>query len=311
MVVEQTKPRVNSLVSLAHYTTIDVLEKLFQSKELWFSRVSEMNDIEEVLKGKQLIYDYATDETHIGRSLWAIRLWNEELSDRLNAEFLRKSHEDIEDTFISCWSGDDDDFVGAHDNLTMWRAYGDDGKGVAIVLNAQILISSLQGSEVQVLPVYYETPEEFRIRAENFFRDFAINLLSLNFENPLTDEQMRAIVEAFSELCFFLAVTHKHPGFKEEREWRLVWTKNRLHGRELDPYLRSVRIGDKIAEKLCVPISPEHIADYRWVLHEIMVGPSENATVNINGIRQLLRQNNYEHVERMVYQSRIPYRSQR
>jgi len=100
-----------------HYCSLNNLLKIITSKELYLFNAISMND------------SYETN--------WIIHLINEELSKR-NNDFNDEDIKYLDRSFssnrlypyISCFSLDSD-------SLSQWRAYADDGKGVAIGFNEE------------------------------------------------------------------------------------------------------------------------------------------------------------------------------
>jgi hypothetical protein len=100
------------------------------------------------------------------------------------------------------------------DLLSQWRAYGDDGKGVAIGFSTdhlQRLCQCLQGKFADV--IYDDGQQEALIE-----RAFELTPRLSDGEDPTIDEAAGTILRHISEA----ASRCKNNGFSEEAEWRLV-----------------------------------------------------------------------------------------
>ena len=97
----------------------------------------------------------------------------------------------------------------------MWRGYGGD-TGVAIVLNGDVMLRESHAVGAYSSPVAYLTPAAFAAE----FQKIAENIAT---EAEYVKTLDREIVKtyAFNMLRFTVLCT-KHPGFHEEREWRVV-----------------------------------------------------------------------------------------
>jgi hypothetical protein len=118
---------------LAHYTSIQALEAILRSNEVWFSNPLFMNDIEEVRFGINVGANLFLTSTELESACG-----NKERFNLLRSKFIQYYdafvNEYVIDTYIFCLSEhvkDDTDGL-----LSMWRGYGGNGSGVAIVFDA-------------------------------------------------------------------------------------------------------------------------------------------------------------------------------
>lgn len=117
------------------------------------------------------------------------------------------------DTYIMSLSEheDSEDDMG---RLSMWRAYGGE-TGVAMVLNTRAFLSDTGPMRVSVTPVSYMSEEAF----EAFFSGWAQELLQS--EAALASVEPDHLKFALYTRFRTFALATKHPGFREEQEWRL------------------------------------------------------------------------------------------
>jgi hypothetical protein len=204
---------------LAHYTTIQTLEKILATNEIWFSNPLFMTDIEEVrfgvlqanevvLTSHRLVDACKTQER-------ALRFKNE-----FTHHFNRFANEHILDTYVFCPSNhsrEDDD-----GRLSMWRGYGANGNGAAIVFDAgQINVSDK--TPLIIAQVSYATTQARLDWLRNTLSRFEGLLARAN----IPDEKLHLAAYALFERIKIFALFTKHRGFIEEDEWRIVYLPDR------------------------------------------------------------------------------------
>jgi hypothetical protein len=140
---------------LAHYTTIQTLEKILASNEVWFSNPLFMNDIEEVrfgiLEANQIVLS-SQRLVDACRTQQRAGLFKNHFTECFN----RFANEHVLDTYVFCLSNHDrEDDDG---RLSMWRGYGANGNGAAIVIDtAKINVS--ETTPLIIAQVSYHTRE--------------------------------------------------------------------------------------------------------------------------------------------------------
>lgn len=211
--------RMHELKGLVHYTSFAALEGMICNEEIWFSQVMAMNDFDEIIKGKRLLEEMSMEGQPLEGVISKILKIDQELGQRFNEAYRANKNEDLFNTFVSCWSACELE-QEIHDNLTMWRGSAFDGNGAAIVIDPIALgLDKLYASQIVAYPVFYETDEQFAERANKTLRHFLKNFAEL--DRNLINRHSVYAADAFAEICFHLAITHKHPGFHMEKEWRL------------------------------------------------------------------------------------------
>jgi len=202
----------NENKKFCHYTSADAAIKIIKNKEVWLRHYSFMNDYMEVDHGLDcLIHAYSEESTFI-KALNDIqpslsgeveKIFNEVIKGlKQNLYLLSVSEHEVEE-----------DSIG---RLSMWRAYGKDS-GVALILNNEAFQSTAQVLNTWATPVIYADKlafqNELKKLAEGFLKekDFLKKI-------PLNELAIK-ITNAF----LFSVISTKHLGFKEEKEWRVVF----------------------------------------------------------------------------------------
>lgn len=139
---------------LAHYTSINSLENILRSNSLWLSNPLFMNDLNEVrfgvLNGVETFRGLPLQEL---LSISATEA--NEISNAFNEFFEYDRNENVIDTYVFCLTEHDPSNVDG--KLSMWRAYGDHGKGVALVFDFSGPNLEPQSSPLALTKVKYAT----------------------------------------------------------------------------------------------------------------------------------------------------------
>lgn len=118
-----------------HYTSVDTLLKILESQSLWASDLSKMNDPQEFIAGLEIL-----------RDLFSQRF--PDSIDWLNHNQIVGSNN--QQLLLGC------SFSNELDDLSQWRAYGDDGCGVVIGIDESIFRSH----NTVTLPRFYREDEK-------------------------------------------------------------------------------------------------------------------------------------------------------
>jgi hypothetical protein len=123
---------------LAHYTSIPVLEAIVRNKELWLSNPLYMNDLEEVRFGiNEGVTAFVSSEKLVEACESKERVAS--IRRAFDYYYRKFDQEHVIDTFVFCTSEherDDNDGL-----LSMWRGYGGNGNGAAIIFDASNIMA--------------------------------------------------------------------------------------------------------------------------------------------------------------------------
>ena len=294
---------------LAHYTSMDTLEKIVRNHELWLSHPLLMNDYEEVNHGISL----AVQNILASGSLRAVLKTPERLQLLHHSLAFYVAHYQekfLFNTYVLCMSEHDiDDFDG---RLSMWRGYGGNGKGAAIVFDTTKLTESTS-SPLLVDSVTYASPERRKTWCEELIR----KLVDFIYQHDdLVDESILNISRLAFERIKLAALFSKHKGFEEEREWRAVYMSDRddptqpslgmfysYHNgsRGIEPVMRYKLVPE---EGITAPdLSLDKIID------RIIIGPNKSSPLSLNSVKRMLLQSGQPVLAKKTSASTIPFRS--
>lgn len=142
---------------LAHYTSLDVLEKVMKDDELWFSNPLFMNDLEElrfgIFEGVRQI-----DQSAAVKKLCGSQARLNILTNAFISYYTQFDREHSLDVYLFCLSEHEPNNMDGL--LSMWRGYGGSGNGAALVFNTSF-ITGKPGSPLIITKVHYAS------RAEN------------------------------------------------------------------------------------------------------------------------------------------------
>lgn len=276
----------NSAVSetLYHYTDMRGLKGILEAGQIWFTDYRHLNDPSELTHG----IDMARDVAHQiatgadGR----VRLFLDYFLDLFR-------HDNFVPTlefFIACFSR-------ARDDLGQWRAYADNGRGVAIGLSPSLFAVTDTPAPGQlpefVGPVRYSLADVCGRHEACLEEAAAIFLAAANANAnllanktigiPFMDQFVREII---ASPLIWNCLTSKHPAYEHEQEVRLVmmgmpatvspFVTTRFRGSEIVPYIAQpmpLRVEHKIAEIVVGPAAPRDTErTVRAMLRSIGIG---------------------------------------
>jgi hypothetical protein len=115
------------------------------------------------------------------------------------------------------------------------------------------------------------------------------------------------------DLMKLYALTSKHPGFEEEREWRIIYFPDRDRGGILTNSLGYVVGKNGIEPKLRLkirplPIDPPATWTFDSVLAQIILGPTQSSALAMKSVWRMLQLNSKSHFTARVAASQIPLR---
>jgi hypothetical protein len=246
--VEEDEPSEDDLY---HYTSAGGLHGILEGNKFWATHAAYLNDSQEFTYGMQLLLaeleaadqpppppPQAPENVTITDVLVAFVPWLLGKALRLHFQqrtnFLRQNA----GPFVTCLSA-------ARDQLSQWRGYGTGG-GYAIRFDPQALRESLTRDrpEVQTPPeeifgvpmlerrlikMEYETSAQIRQVHEQvtqFIKTFGEMLASENLGSAgmpqRVQELLRTELNPLLTAALGLTTRLKHPGFREEQEYRIV-----------------------------------------------------------------------------------------
>jgi hypothetical protein len=210
---------------LIHYTSAANAVSIFRNKAVWMRNVRCMNDYMEVEHGFQLMlrsFAPPVDNSEAEKGLHAVTVAANRIFPGVAEETIRRFDGWLpalrNKTFVTCLSehsASENDFG----RLSMWRSYSSNQVGVGIVINPTPLYSLSDAFGAFSSPVHYFGDDE----AGEMFLEIAKNIeTNRDFIQSRGEDEL--LGHLFTLLRSF-AMCSKHPGFHEEKEWRIMHTQ--------------------------------------------------------------------------------------
>jgi hypothetical protein len=286
-----------------HYTSAEVAVSIIRNARVWMRNATTMNDFMEVEHGLfvlarayngdpgKSVFRPAIDAVFPGSSDWLKEFFNS-WQPSLKTE-----------TYLTCVSEhhDDEDTLG---RLSMWRAYGG-RSGVALVLRPDAFQLNSHALNAYSSPVIYPTQSEF----DTLFLEVAGNIVrERDFLQSLGKELFQ---QTLFNMCRYAALCTKHPGFKEEKEWRVVHSPAIHPSKRLETSVETVRGTTQRVYKIPLEDVPEEgLVGLKIpaLLDRIIIGPTDHPHIMADAFRDLLRSAGVEDAHDKVWVSDIPLR---
>lgn len=301
----------NARPLLAHYTSLESVEKILQSEQLWLSNPLLMNDLEEVrfgvLNGMEIIRTNKLLHDSLSSDLRRRAFF-----DAIEDAFDEYGNDKVMDLYVICFSvhqqGNSDGI------LSMWRGYGNQGKGGAIVFDTSKLPVPDE-SPFTLGGVWYATKDERKEKISEKINALATFIAT----NHFPDEYLHATArELFKRLCIF-SVFSKHSGFREENEWRLVYLEDRDQldaktGRPIfDEHFSYLNGRNGVEPKLKLPVgvllgSIDASISFSDLIDRIIIGPTSSSPLARRAMERMLKSIGKESLVAKLSSSEIPFR---
>ena len=287
-----------------YYTSAETAMSIIRNREVWLRNARGMNDFSEVMHGfdclrqalaetdgKRPVFTYA-------ESLFAG--FTEELGKRIDGWYPHlRDH-----TYLMCVSEHDpsEDEIG---RLSMWRAYGGEYP-VALVLNNAPFMQETDAFRAYAYPVEYHDLDHVRTRLSELEANMRKN------ENVILEIGLNETVGWVFEAIKILILCTKHPGFREEREWRVVYTPVM----DTSPYVKEDIVTlDGVPQQIYkipledIPAENFYGATVPDFVERILIGPRNNGQLLVHSFCKLLEEAGCVNVGEKVLYSGIPLRA--
>lgn len=221
--------KVTSMGNIYHYCSLDTFAQIIKNKTIRLSDLNKTNDYMEKKWGMKLLYRTLCDELQDRGIVMDLKedYW---YSDNAHNHFEQLENNITSflnhQTLIICFST-------KKDMLSQWRAYGNDGVGIAIGFDYDLLKKLLKSEKKFFIDnvIYKKEKQEKKIKEELFAPAF------MHVENMFAQDAVRCsddyneyFVEEFDCFCEYMDDDVekvfpflKNPAFEEEKEVRIVY----------------------------------------------------------------------------------------
>lgn len=263
--------------SLSHYTTIDGFIGIIESKNLWTSNTSFLND------RKELVHGLEGAELAIGKFKSGLNPVLRKILPKVIQEIKGGS---LPATYVTC-------FCEKHDLLSQWRGYGGSQQGISIQFSREMLEKGFLKEKAKLVKVIYSdlsTASKVRDALAEEIKDL------LEWEATLGGQSDEERKDGVFQIVSKLLPRFKHLGFLDEREWRFV-------------VQRPVDVGDlqfRAKGAVIAPYINLSVEGAKLPMQSVTVGPGREMDLTQASVRMFLDRRGYEHVP--VKLSRVPFR---
>jgi Protein of unknown function (DUF2971) len=113
--------------------------------------------------------------------------------------------------------------------LSMWRGYGGNGNGAAIVFDTA-KIAAQEDSPIIIANVHYGTGEA----RKDWLRERVAQFADILARSDIPDDKLHLAAFYFFYRLKLFSIFTKHQGFSEENEWRVVYLRDRDEAKVFD-----------------------------------------------------------------------------
>lgn len=285
-----------------HYTNADTALKIICNEEVWMRKSTCMNDFMEIEHGFDCLKRAYSNQKAKFISVFdsAFPDFSSKLEERFNAWLpsFRNS------TYISCISEHDasEDPIG---RLSMWRAYGGPA-GVALVVHGEPFLRPSDALNAFASPVAYLSDRQFELQYEQLLQGFEDNFLLLRDLGE--DQLLHRLFEVFrlATLCT------KHPGFAEEREWRIIYSPSLYESAKIRPAVFTFNGVPQKIYKIPLKNVPEeglYGIEVAELVERVIVGPTQFPLEIREALAIALSEKGVSNSLDIIYVSDIPLRN--
>lgn len=223
-----------------HYTDLNALQSIIEKGDIWFSYVKHSNDTNEFLLGMDLFIQRFNDRKSELAGLLDVDTW-------ISALEVQKENPEIRPC-IFCVSE-------KADQLSQWRGYGNQGKGISLGLQKELFLSN---DRCIFKKVIYEKADQEKI-VDEVIDDFIKLITELS---QLGEIDRESLIASLVQVVFTLSLVFKDENFYEECEWRWIYIP--------DPKNQNIHFRSKFNEKLILFCTQKINLE---LIEEIKLGP--------------------------------------
>ncbi len=289
---------------VVHYTSAENAYKIISSKQMWLRNTNMMVDYSEVIYGHGMLARFFKQETHRNLFYEAMNLCHAGVGEEATRQFDNWWEVTRHGTYVASISEHDEkeDTTG---RLSMWRGFSQNSATrVAIVMNVPEF-GAAEGLRLLLNPVAYFGYADVEQQLWDVIARVRANV---DFLKTYPQEHFRNI------LFFMLvsaAVSMKHRGFEEEREWRVIHLPDANPSELVKCAIEIIGGIPQIVYKVPLEENPENDvvgAGLPSLIDRVIIGPTTYRAPLMLTFRKALRDAAVPDAEGKVFQSEIPIR---
>ena len=297
--------------TLYHYTNLSGLKAIVENQCFFSSNSAYLNDKKEYYYGIELFKKCIEEKKH--------KISNQEGLNIINSIQKELDNKLISNHYVTGFSLDGD-------LLSQWRAYADDGKGIAIGLDLKKLIEGFQ-PKANGMFIEYSLENQKEIVEKIIDKSYEFYLSKLSVLNILNELDLyKVIAQEINEIIDKYVGQFKHSSFSEEKEFRFDLSIDKDYNESDDiisyrisknnllvPYLElktNYKLEKEFREKNNIELDDleknKKFKIKQLPITDIIIGPSLDFELNKHSIKDFLKKNEYLEVK--ISPSDVPYR---
>jgi hypothetical protein len=257
---------------LYHYTSLDGLLGISATKSLRSTHIAHLNDSKELTLAVELLAGAVKQRLLTPALTRDDRKCLDQLSEWVGYGSL------LQHLLFTC------SFTEVGNLLSQWRAYCPPSAGVSLGFHERELLAAADAQGFQLVQCIYD--RDAQVLLVNEWLDLVLATKEGNEDPPSTSHPSQSYYSHFrakEEAFLKVAARMKHPGFSEEREWRLVSKV----GRDLrDPKLK-FRAG-RTRMIPYVEFEPPLTEARTLSLRHVYIGPAQDHNISFSAIAAFL-----------------------
>jgi hypothetical protein len=279
---------------LFHYTSIEGLRKIINSKSIWATNVLYLNDASELNYSIKLLKEEINNlksKLEISKSGLFKLSFLDNIIGNLNDYILKPMPFSF---YVSSFSEE-------KDLLSQWRGYCPKGVGFSVGFNLGILTQFAKNNDYSIHRCNYKLEDCQKEMGKLIIEIF--ERYDTEIKNPSIewgDSEWELFTDLFVKFVS-IAPTFKHPKFEAEKEWRII-------ARMVPDSLANL-IKFRTGESMLIPYIEVPIVTEgnEFAINQIVVGPTHDPKLSKASVEMLLKFNGVKFDEVLV--STIPYRN--
>ncbi|WP_080697278.1 DUF2971 domain-containing protein [Brucella intermedia] len=309
---ETQKVVSNDGIDFAHYTSaatlLDILRGATDDNppKIWMRNARVMNDVDEIYHGYDRIEAALREGDRNDRLKAALESINPDATNEALTTFRSHLDNHLAHTYIACMTAHDE-LENKIGRLSMWRAYGQNTIGVAVILNKAPFFTPSDVLAAYTSPVAYHTDEELGREIDQIIQNVETNR---NWLKSIDPEMIGFYI--FNMFSFGVTCL-KHPGFREEKEWRIIFNPKMRDKGTIPSITQSV--GGAPQKIYTLPMRDVHLDGDSLtgispdaLIKRVIIGPSQVQGTVREAIVEALAQAGVTNADKRVFLSNIPLR---
>jgi hypothetical protein len=288
-----------------HYTSAENALNIIRTKRLWMRNATCMADYREVHHGFDILARFFSDKSRLDAFTKALDKCAMGAATEAINGFNRSWNDIRENSYISSISehlATED----AHGRLSMWRAFGNNSARVALVIRVPAQSGGAIALNLMFSPVTYLTEAEVHGVMNDVVKNVEANA------GFIASVDRAVIVNNVFTMLLAGVTCLKHEGFGEEREWRAVYSPNRLPSALMESSTEVIAGVPQAVHKIPLDSNVSPVLselDLVSMFDRLIIGPSQYSRAMHHAFTIALTNAGVADAGSKIVESRIPIRT--